>query len=110
MTRYVRIEYTVRPDVDLEELAGAIGEFVAGIAAHHPEHRYTSYRHADDPRRYVHVGELVADVVPALQREPFFQRFTAYLRERCVTGPDVTPLQPVASTTTISRSTRRPGG
>ena len=51
MTKYIRIDYVVKRDVALDELKGAIAEFVAGIRAHHPEHRYTSYQHSSDPLR-----------------------------------------------------------
>jgi hypothetical protein len=34
MTKYIRIDYTVKPDVDLDELKAAIAEFVAGIRSH----------------------------------------------------------------------------
>ena len=39
MTKYIRVDYSVKPDVDLDELKAAIGKFVAGIRSHHPEHR-----------------------------------------------------------------------
>jgi hypothetical protein len=42
MRKYIRVHYTVKPEVDLDELKAAIGKFVAGIRSHHPEHRYTS--------------------------------------------------------------------
>ena len=96
--KFVRIEYTIRPDVNLDELKGAIGEFVAGIGALHPENRYTSFQDVKDPRRFVHVGEIVEDVVPTLQAATFFKRFTTYLRERCAVGPEALDLNPVAST------------
>jgi hypothetical protein len=98
MTKYIRIDYVAKPDVALDELKGAIAEFVAGIRAHHPEHRYTSFQHPSDPFRFIHIGEFVEEVVPDLQRQPFFLHFTGYLRERCSTGPDVTRLDRVAST------------
>jgi len=96
--KFFRIEYTVRPDVNLDELKGAIGEFVAEISALHPENRYTSFQHLKDPRRFVHVGEIVEDVVPTLQAAPFFKRFRTYLRERCAVGPESLELNQVAST------------
>ncbi len=98
MTRYIRIDYSVKPDVDLGELKTAIGEFVAGIRSHHPEHRYTSFQHPADPLRFIHIGEVVEEVLPDLQRQSFFQHFTVYLRERCSAGPEVTRLDRVAST------------
>jgi hypothetical protein len=96
--KFVRIEYTIRPEVDLDELKGEVGEFVAGIGALHPENRYTSFQHAKDPLRFVHMGEIVEEVVPALQGAPFFKRFTTYLRERCAVGPEAIDLKQVAST------------
>ena len=77
MTKYIRIDYVVKPDVDLDELKGAIADFVAGIRAHHPEHRYTSYQHPSDPLRFIHIGEVVEEVLPDLQKQPFFLRVTA---------------------------------
>lgn len=93
----VRIDYTIREGVEPSEVTSAIEAFVAGIRAHHPEHRYTSYRHSKDPRRFTHVGDLVEQVLPDLQAQPFFTRFSAFLRERCETGPDVTWIVTVAS-------------
>jgi hypothetical protein len=37
-----------------------------------------------------HIGEVVEEVVPDLQRRSFFLRFTGYLRNQCSTGPEVT--------------------
>ncbi|MGH9353353.1 MAG: hypothetical protein ACRD2G_14525 [Terriglobia bacterium] len=97
MTKYVRIDYTIKPDVDLGEVKAAIGEFVASIASHHPDHRYTSYQSATDPRRFVHIAELVEDAVADFQTRPFFLKFSEFLHEHCATGPDVTLLTRVAS-------------
>jgi hypothetical protein len=98
MTKYIRIDYVVKSDVDLDELKGAIAEFVAGIRAHHPEHRYTSFQHPSDPFRFIHIGEFVEEVLPDLQKQPFFLHFTGHLRKQCSIGPDVTRLDRVAST------------
>jgi hypothetical protein len=98
MTKYLRIDYTVRPEVDPDELKAAIAEFVAGIRGHHPEHRYTSFQHAADPLHFTHIAEVVEDVLPDLQKKSFFLPFTGYLRERCTTGPDGMRLNQVAST------------
>ncbi|HKV79605.1 MAG TPA: hypothetical protein VJP02_15765 [Candidatus Sulfotelmatobacter sp.] len=103
MTKYIHIDYIVKRDVALDELKGAIAEFVAGIRAHHPEHRYTSYQHSSDPLRFIHIGEFVEEVLPDFQKQPFFLRFTAHLRQQCAIGPDVTRLEPVASTNSIDR-------
>jgi hypothetical protein len=98
MTKYIRVDYTVKPEVDLENLKTAISEFVAGISSHHPEHRYTSFQHPADPHRFIHIGEFVEGVLPDLQRQAFFQRFTEYLPGQCSAGPEVTRLAHVAST------------
>jgi hypothetical protein len=89
MTKYIRIDYVVKPDVDLDELKGAIADFVAGIRAHHPEHRYTSFQHPSAPLRFIHIGEVVQEVLTDLQKQPFFLRFTGYLKEQCSIGPDL---------------------
>ena len=96
--KIVRIEYTVRPDVDLDEFVTGVNDFVAGLRGHDPGHRYTSYQHAEEPRRFVHIGDFSADAVPGLQAEEFFRRFAGFLRERCASGPQVTDLAQVAST------------
>jgi len=103
MTKHIRIDYVVTPDIVLDELKGAIVEFVTGIRAHHSEHRYTSYQHPSDPLRFIHIGEFVEEVLPDLEKQPFFLRFTARLKEQCAIGPDVTRLDPVASTNLIER-------
>jgi quinol monooxygenase YgiN len=96
--RHVRIEYRVRPDVDLDALTGLIRDFVAGIANNDASHDYTSYRDAKDPRHFVHVASFEPAALAALQAAPFFQTFTKRLRESTVTDPEVTQLSPVAST------------
>jgi hypothetical protein len=98
MTKCVRIDYIVKPDVNLDELKGAIAEFVAGIGSHNPRHRYTSFQHPCDRFRFIHIGEMVEEVLPDLQKQRFFQQFSAYLRERCSVGREVTRLDRVAST------------
>lgn len=98
MRRIVRIEYAIRPDVDLDEFVIHLNDFVADLRGHDPGHRYTSYQHTEEPRRFVHIGDFSADAVPGLQAEEFFRRFTGFLRERCASGPQVTALSQVAST------------
>ena len=80
MTKYIRVDYTVKPDVDLDEPKAAIAEFVADIRSHHPEHRYTSFQHPANPFRFIHIGEVVKEVLLDLQKQSFFQHFTAYSR------------------------------
>ena len=98
MIRYIRVDYTVKPEVDLDNLKADIYEFVAGIRSHHPEHRYTSFQHPANPNRFVHIGELVEEALPDLQKQPFFRHFTEYLPGQCSVGPEVTRLERVAST------------
>lgn len=98
MTKYIRIDYVVKSDVDLDELKTAIAVFVDGIRRHNPQHRYTSFQHPADRYRFIHIGEVVEEVLPDLQQESFFKQFTGYLRERCSVGPEVTRLDRVAST------------
>ena len=96
--KHVRIEYRVRPDVDLEELERDITAFVDGIRAHRESNLYTSYRDTADPRHFVHIGEFDAEQVAGLQQQDFFKRFATRLRERCAVPPEVTTLSVVRST------------
>jgi hypothetical protein len=98
MTKYIRVDYTVKLEVDLDNLKAGIYEFVSGIRDHHPEHKYTSFQHPADPNRFIHIGELVEEVLPDLQKQPFFRHFTEYLPGQCSVGPEVTRLDRVAST------------
>jgi hypothetical protein len=98
MMKYIRVDYTVKPNVDLDNLKAAITGFVAGIRNHHPEHRYTSFQHPADPNRFIHIGEVVEEVLPDLQKQPFFRHFTEYLPGQCFVGPEVTRLDRIAST------------
>ena len=98
MTRYVRVDYTVKTDIDLDNLKAEIHEFVAAIHNHHPEHRYTSFQDPANPHRFIHIGELVEEALPDLQKQPFFRHFTEYLPGQCSIGPEVARLDRVAST------------
>ncbi len=46
----------------------------------------------------VYIGEVVEEVLPDLQKQPFFQHFTEYSPGPCSAGPEVTRLDRVAST------------
>ncbi|MGA7241896.1 MAG: hypothetical protein WBX19_01885 [Terracidiphilus sp.] len=96
--RSVRIAYTVNPEANLEEVKAAIAEFVTAIAAHHPAHRYSSFQVCENPREFVHVGELVEEVVSDLQSQPFFRSFSHFLHGQCEYPPVATQLTRVAST------------
>ena len=105
VTKYIRIDYTVKPEVNLDELKAEIADFVAGIRGHNPEHRYSSFQHPKDSHRFIHIGEVVEEVLPDLQKQSFFLHFTGYLRERCLSGPEVTRLSLVASTAATEEET-----
>src|SRR5258705_6458840 len=96
-TKTVRIDYTLRDDVDLAEVTARIAEFVAALGAHPATRHYASYQHATAPRQFTHVGAF-GDGLADLQAQPFFGAWTAFLRERCEHGPVVTQLVAVAST------------
>jgi len=96
--KHICIQYTVHPDVDLDELKCEIAGFVAGIGAQDPNHRYISFQRTEDPRQFIHIGTFGGEALPSFQEEPFFKRFTTYLRERCAAGPEVSELDRVAST------------
>ena len=96
--KYVRIAYTLKPEVNRDEAKAAISEFVSAIAAHRPDHRYTSFQSSDNPQEFIHMGELVEDAVADLQSQPFFLKFSQYLHSRCQIPPRVTHLTRVAST------------
>lgn len=97
MRKNVRVDYTVRDDIALDEVTAAIREFVAGIAAHDPDHRYVSYQHATNPRSFTHVGSIAASRLADLQAQPFFGAFGAFLRARTERGPEVIWLEEVAT-------------
>jgi len=96
--QHVRIEYRVRPEVDLDEVKRDIAVFVAGIHAHRATSRYTSFQDLKDPRHFVHVGMFDVDAVPSLTQQEFFVTFSKSLRERTVTPPEATQLSVVATT------------
>ena len=96
--QHVRVEYRLRPEVDLDQQKRDIEAFVAGIHTHRATSHYTSFQDVKDPRHFVHVGMFDADAVPSLTQQEFFTTFTKLLRERCVTPPEATQLSVVATT------------
>lgn len=96
--QHVRVEYRLRPEVDLEQQKRDVAAFVAAIHAHRATSRYTSFQDLEDPRHFVHVGEFDADAVPSLTKQEFFLAFTQLLRERTVAPPEATRLAMVATT------------
>jgi hypothetical protein len=99
----VRIEYRLRPEVSVDEAKAAIADFVSAIAVHHPDHRYTSFQSIDNPQEFLHVGELVEDTIADLQSQPFFQKFSAYLRSHCDNPPKAKFFKRVASAPPANR-------
>lgn len=77
MRKYIRVDYTVKPGVDLDELKAAIGKLVARHPQHHPEHRYTPFQHPADPFRFIHIGEGVEEVIPDLSLAMAKQRVSS---------------------------------
>jgi quinol monooxygenase YgiN len=100
MCTCIRIEYTIKPDVDLNEVRMAITSFVEAIATHHPDHRYTSFQSIKEPRDFTHVGELRDEAVDDLLTRPFFKEFSEFIRPKCSFGPEAVRLTQVASTQT----------
>lgn len=96
--QHVRVEYRLRPEVDLDQQKRDIEAFVAGIHAHRATSRYTSFQDMKDPRHFVHVGHFDVDAVSSLTQQEFFVTFTKLLRERSVTPPEATQLSVVATT------------
>lgn len=101
--RCVRISYTVSPEANIDEVKTAITGFVAAVAAHHPAHRYSSFHVSENPRQFIHIGELVAEVVPDLQSQPFFRNFSQFLHAHCDHPPTASALTRVASTLPADR-------
>lgn len=96
--RCVRISYTASSEVNLDEVKAAITDFVAAIAAHNPAHRYSSFQMRDNPREFIHIGELVEEAVSDLQSQPFFHTFSQFLHAHCEHPPIASALTRVAST------------
>jgi hypothetical protein len=95
MRRHVRIEYTLKPEVDVETYKTEAAAFASAIRAHHDGNAYTVYQHEKDPRRFTHLGSFEPQVVPAMQKEPWFESFTAHLRDSATNGPDVQMVSPL---------------
>jgi len=96
--KHLRLEYRLRPDVDVEAYLPEVQKFVANMRDHDASHDYTSYRDVKDPRHFVHVGHFDAEVVERMQTQDWFKGFTAHLRTLVVAPPDVTMLAQVATT------------
>jgi quinol monooxygenase YgiN len=96
--KHFRLEYRLRPDVDVDAYLPDVKKFVANMRDHDASHDYTSYRDAKDPRHFVHVGHFDADAVERMQTEDWFKTFTAHLRTLTVAPPEATMLAQVATT------------
>ena len=95
----VLIEYTVRPEADLEQVEAHIRDFVAGIGALDLGIGYTSHRRTGDSRRYMHLGVMPDERAQAtLQAAPFFAPFGRFLRSVTIEPPRVTWLDVIATT------------
>ncbi len=95
MRRHVRIEYTLKPEVDLETYKTEAAAFASAIRAHHSTSAYTVYQHEKDPRRFTHVGSFEPDVSSTMQKEAWFGTYTARLRTLAQDGPDVQMVAPL---------------
>jgi quinol monooxygenase YgiN len=96
--KHLRLEYRIRPDVDVDAYLPEVKKFVANMRDHDASHDYTSYRDLKDPRHFVHIGHFDAAAVERIQTEAWFKNFTAYLRTLTVAAPDATMLSQVATT------------
>src|SRR5262245_14766077 len=95
--RSVRIDYRLRPDADIDRVRAEIQSFIAAVKGHDATHRYSSFQHLADARRFTHFGTF-GGRLGDLQAQPFFGAFVGFLRERCEEGPTVTELTLVSST------------
>jgi len=95
--KYVLIEYTLRDDVDISTVKGAIAEFVGNIKAHHASNEYTSFQR-QGTRSFTHMGTFDDAHTADLQAQPWFGKFSAFLRTACANGPNVSMLDKVATT------------
>jgi len=96
--KHLRLEYRLRPDVDVDAYLPEVKKFVANMRDHDASHDYTTYRDVKDTHHFVHVGHFDADVAERMQTQDWFKGFTAHLRTLTVAPPEVTMLAQVAST------------
>jgi len=96
--KHMRLEYRLRPDVDVEAYLPEVKKFVAAMRDHDPSHDYTTYRDVKDPQHFVHVGHFTSDVAERMQTQDWFKTFTTHLRTLTVNPPDVTMLAQIAAT------------
>jgi quinol monooxygenase YgiN len=96
--KHMRLEYRLRPDVDVEAYLPEVKKFVANMRDHDATHDYTTYRDVKDPHHFVHVGHFDPEAVERMQTQDWFKGFTAHLRTLVVAPPDVTMLAQVATT------------
>ena len=93
------IRYSLKADVDVDEVIAAVREFVGHIAAHDPSIEYTSFCQDSPERSFTHIGRFPSEeVTKSLQSQEFFGKFAPFLKERCAEGPSVTWLDEVATT------------
>lgn len=95
--KHVRISYTIKEDVNLDEVRAKVRSFVGNMKEFAEGLSYTSYHLGD--RSFMHIGYFPdEEALKGLQSQSFFGEFAAFLRERCEEGPAALPLTVVAST------------
>lgn len=95
---HIAVEYTVKDDVDLDEVKALIRGFVADVRSIDIGVHYRSM-HRPDSRSFIHVISVDdPDTLKQLQSQEFFKAFGPQLSSRCAEGPTVTRLQLVAQT------------
>jgi hypothetical protein len=83
---HVVLQYTVKPEVDVEEVKAGVRRFVGEIRASELRIGYRSMQL--DERRFVHVITVDdAETQAALEAKPWFKDFGPWLRARCAEGP-----------------------
>jgi quinol monooxygenase YgiN len=96
--KHLRLEYRLRPDVDVEAYLPEVKKFVANMRDHDASHDYTTYRDVKDPHHFVHIGHFDPEAVESMQTQDWFKGFTAHLRTLVIAPPDATMLSQVATT------------
>ena len=96
--KHMRLEYRLRPDVDVDAYLPEVMKFVANMRDHDPSHDYTTYRDVKDPKHFVHVGHFDAEVAERMQTQGWFKAFTTHLRTLTINPPDVTMLAQLTAT------------
>ena len=93
MTRYIRVDYTVKPEVDIDKLKAAITEFVAGSrpSPGAPVHLISTPSRSQSVHPYRRGRGRVA---PGLAEAALFPAFHGIFAGTVLLGPEVTRLDP----------------